>query len=89
MPTVGANLLLHMLIVVPGIEQDVDPTALGQVGRDLVEHLFDQGREFVKGQFRLGRAGAIELLDQFARQIEPPRQHELDGTELEPRGDVA
>ena len=78
-----------MLIVVPRIEQDIDATALGQVRGDLVQHLFDLGGEFVKGEFRCARAGAIELLDQFAREIELPRQHELYGTELQSEGHIA
>ena len=78
-----------MLIVVPRIEQDIDATALGQVGCDLVQHLCDLGGEFVKGEFRCARAGAIELLDEFAREIESPRQHELHGTELQSERDIA
>ena len=89
MPTGSANLFLQILSVVPRIEQDVDTTALGQVGCDLVQHLCDERREFVKGEFRVAGASAIELLDQFVRHIEPPRQHELHGAQLQSQGHLA
>ena len=89
MPTERAYLFLQMLIVVPRIEQDIDVTTLGQVGRDLVQHLSDEHGEFVKSQFRFAGASAIELFDKLVRQIESPRQHELDGTQLQSERGIA
>ena len=66
MPTVRANLFLQMVIVVPRVEQDVDPAPRGYMRCDLVEHLGHEDREFVKGQLRFGAARAIELPDQLA-----------------------
>ena len=77
MLTIHANLFLQMLIVVPGIEQDVDAIARRQMRYDPVQHLLDEGCEFVKGQFGFASARAIELLDEFALETWLPHQYEF------------
>lgn len=90
LPTVRSDETLERMVVVAGIEQDIPPAALGQMGCDFVQHRFDQagkGGEGQPGQASL-RSLPIEPGHDFALDIEPPGESELHRPELQMERDM-